>query len=85
MVTHDEGEYLAREFKMQFFETSALNNTNVDNAFLALVQEIKFQKELEASTAVGKDGDGKKGDAKGGKKLKATDTKEKKASSSSWC
>ena len=47
MVTYAEGENLAREFKISFFETSALNNTNVDAAFMSLVGDIKVRLECE--------------------------------------
>ena len=79
VVTHAEGENLAREYKMNFFETSAVNNLNVDQAFMALITEIKFRLESEAPPPRAK---GDKGDDKKGKKLKADDKKKK---GGSWC
>ena len=42
-VTIDEGEALAREYKMAFFETSAFNDINVDEAFMRISKEV-FQR-----------------------------------------
>ena len=60
---------------MQFYETSALNNTNVSNAFMTLVTEIKQRLAAE--------GPGKTVDAKDEKKkLKG---KPKQQASSGCC
>mmetsp|Transcript_6141 Transcript_6141/g.5489 ORF Transcript_6141/g.5489 Transcript_6141/m.5489 type:complete len:215 (+) Transcript_6141:176-820(+) len=40
VVTHEEGESLAREYKIPFFETSALSNINVDEAFMTLSKTV---------------------------------------------
>ena len=40
MVTHGEGESLAKEFKIKFFETSAVENLKVEEAFLNIGQYI---------------------------------------------
>lgn len=48
-VTYDEGDALAREYHMPFFETSAVTNTNVDNAFMTLVADTKVRLDKEAS------------------------------------
>lgn len=76
MVTSAEGEALAREYKIPFFETSALNNTNVDNAFMALVTEIKLRLDAEeaANSRAAKE------EKKGSKahKLKSGDEKPKR-------
>ena len=50
-MTFEEGEALAREFKISFVETSALNNINVDEAFMKLSKEVKVRL---ASDDVGK-------------------------------
>jgi len=39
-VSFDQGQKLASELNMQFFETSAKTNYNVDEIFLYLTQEI---------------------------------------------
>ena len=69
---------------MPFFETSVINNTNVDQAFMNLVQDIKVRLELEAKDqnrpVKGEVSKAKKSSNTNTKKL--TDTKKK---SSSWC
>lgn len=40
MVSIEEGQALAREYQIPFYETSALKNINVDEAFHTLAQEI---------------------------------------------
>ncbi len=39
-VTLEEGEALAKEFKLKYFETSALNNYNIEETFNYLAQEV---------------------------------------------
>ena len=39
-VSVDKGKELADEFKINFFETSAKLNTNVDKAFMSIAAEI---------------------------------------------
>ena len=39
-VTRAEGEILASKIKSKFFETSALANLNIDNAFIELIKEV---------------------------------------------
>lgn len=39
-VTHEEGEGLAREFKIPFYETSAMNDINVDEAFMKITRDV---------------------------------------------
>ena len=85
VVTHDEGLALAKEFKIPFFETSAVNNTNVDQAFMTLVQDIKVRLDIE-----GKDIGRPSKDSNNNRKTanrtnttkKLTDNKKKSAS---WC
>eukprot|EP01039_Chlorochromonas_danica_P009481 gene9481-10472_t len=40
VVTFEEGENLAKEFGIPFFETSAMNNINVDDAFLRITKDV---------------------------------------------
>ncbi|WFD23105.1 GTP-binding protein [Malassezia equina] len=40
-VTKEQGEQLAEELGMQYIETSAKANTNVDEAFFKLAQQVK--------------------------------------------
>jgi small GTP-binding protein len=52
VVSRLEGEELAVRFSAVFLETSALTNTNVDNAFLSLIKEIKRQQQLPTTSPV---------------------------------
>lgn len=40
VVTFEDGENLAREFNIPFFETSAMNNINVDDAFMRITKDV---------------------------------------------
>lgn len=51
-VTIDEGEALAREYKMAFFETSAFNDINVDEVFMRISKE-SFQRLESAPVQTG--------------------------------
>merc|ERR1712146_163540 len=44
MVTYEQGESLAKEFGIQFFETSAKQNVKVEEAFTAIARAIKEKK-----------------------------------------
>ena len=84
VVTHDEGLALAKEFKIPFYETSAVNNTNVDQAFMTLVQDIKVRLDIE-----GKDLNKPTSKSETTKKNNRNNTTKKltenKKKSSSWC
>jgi len=41
LVKYEEGAALAKEFDIQFFETSAKSNVNVDEAFTTIARAIK--------------------------------------------
>jgi hypothetical protein len=51
-VTYEQGAELARQFNIPFFETSALNNTNVENVFMRLIADIKTRLEVESQDRV---------------------------------
>ena len=53
-VKTEEGKMKAKEFGIAFLETSALNGTNIENAFKTLVEEVynKCHKEFESVTDV---------------------------------
>ena len=40
-VTTDEGQALADEYEIRFFETSAKQDLNVEDAFVAIAQDVK--------------------------------------------
>ncbi|EFN59509.1 hypothetical protein CHLNCDRAFT_33935 [Chlorella variabilis] len=42
-VAYSRGQALADEFRMQFFETSAKNNTNVDEVFQSVARDIMLR------------------------------------------
>lgn len=67
VVSKTEGEELAQKLGGIFFETSALANTNIENAFRALVKEIRKQQQPSTPSDSGKAEGGK---TKGGKKKK---------------
>jgi small GTP-binding protein len=64
VVSKAEGEELASKLTAIFFETSALANINIENAFRALVKEIRKQGQLAAALS----SDATSGKAKSGKK-----------------
>jgi small GTP-binding protein len=67
VVSKAEGEELASKLAAQFYETSALANINIENAFRALVKETRKQSGGGSSApAAGGDGGGKKAKKKGG-------------------
>lgn len=49
-VNTEEGGNLAKEFGIKYFETSALNNYNLDEAFSCMVDEIATKKKIEVKT-----------------------------------
>lgn len=46
-VTSEEGSSLANEFGIKYFETSALNNYNLEESFNCMVDEIVLKKKIE--------------------------------------
>jgi small GTP-binding protein len=49
-VNTEEGGNLAKEFGIKYFETSALNNYNLDEAFSCMVDEIATKKKIEVKS-----------------------------------
>jgi len=84
-VSYAEGEELAREFNMKFFETSAQQDVNVELAFMTIATDVyeNLGKIGVGQSTIGQKpkagGAGKDKDSKG-KKLKAEPVKKK-----SWC
>uniref|UniRef100_A0A7S2RB79 Uncharacterized protein n=1 Tax=Rhizochromulina marina TaxID=1034831 RepID=A0A7S2RB79_9STRA len=52
MVSFDEGKKLAQEYGIQFFETSAKNDIEVDSGFVAIAREVKNRLIADGPTAV---------------------------------
>lgn len=50
-VTFEEGEALAKEYNIHFFETSAKQDINVEKAFITIATDVKNR--LIADGAVG--------------------------------
>jgi Ras-related protein Rab-8A len=40
-ISKEEGDALAKEYNIHFFETSAKQNLNVENAFLKIANDVK--------------------------------------------
>ncbi len=70
-VSHEEGEGLAKEYNIHFFETSAKQDINVEKAFITIATDVKNR--LIA--------DGDKGpNANGAQKLNASNSNNAKKS-----
>lgn len=41
VVSHEEGEQLAKEYNIHFFETSAKQDQNVEKAFITIATDVK--------------------------------------------
>jgi small GTP-binding protein len=54
-VTQEEGYSLANDFGIKYFETSALNNYNLDEAFNCMIEEIVIKKKIETTKTNDKD------------------------------
>ncbi|KAH0791216.1 small GTP-binding protein [Histomonas meleagridis] len=60
VVSKTEGEELANKLHAKFFETSALANINIENAFTELVKEIRKQNAPANNESNAKEGNEKK-------------------------
>jgi Ras-related protein Rab-8A len=49
-VTTEEGETLAKEYKISFFETSAKQDTNVENSFISIATDVKTRLLIDGET-----------------------------------
>lgn len=61
-ITKEQGEQLAKEYNVKFMETSAMNRTNVENAFTEIASDIKKkmdQREVTAPASSGGSGGSK--------------------------
>lgn len=56
VVSTGEGEALAKEYQIPFYETSAKQATNVDNSFLTIATQIKDRILSEGGNGVGGNG-----------------------------
>jgi hypothetical protein len=52
-VSFEEGEALAREFKIPFFETSAINDINVDEAFMKITKDVCTKSQVGNTAGLG--------------------------------
>jgi len=57
-VTKEEGERRAREWGMEYVETSAKTGKNVDEVFLNIVKKVRDRKATAASSKTKKKGGG---------------------------
>jgi Ras-related protein Rab-8A len=59
-VSFEDGEKLAKEFNIKYFETSALNNYNIEETFIYLSQEIMRVKDFKESNKNKEEDNGRK-------------------------
>lgn len=58
-VQTEEGESLAKEISATFFETSALTNTNISEAFIDITRKIRVHYGLNTNASTGSSKEGK--------------------------
>jgi GTPase SAR1 family protein len=78
VVQSSQGEELAREYKIQFFETSAKTDQNVQQAFNALVQQV-CDRLFSANDSTGGQGKGKAGAADSSKSVQLSGEQKEKS------
>jgi len=71
-VSYEDGENLAKEYNIKFFETSAKQDIGVEKAFVTLATEVKQRLMSDSGNAGGNA-------AQGGQKLAPPKKDEKKA------
>ena len=54
-VTFEQGQDFANQYGMKFFETSAKNSTNVNEAFIAMTKEVMKNSNKKSGTPAKKD------------------------------
>jgi len=77
-VNEEEAKALAKKHKIEFIETSALNNTNIDKAFEILIQGMNSSLEKEFTKDETSGGDASNPKKKAGLNLKNQREQEKK-------
>jgi Ras-related protein Rab-8A len=69
-VTFEEGEALAKEYNIQFFETSAKQDINVEKSFINIATEVKERLMVDGGVAAAPSGGHKLGAAGSGSAAK---------------
>jgi small GTP-binding protein len=75
-VSFEEGDALAKEYNIHFFETSAKQDLNVEKSFLTIATEVKDRLLVDGGSGVSN---------AGGKKLQQANKEGKKKSYTSMC
>lgn len=60
-ITKEQGEQLAKEYNVKFMETSAMNRTNVEQAFIEIASDIKNKMDQRDVSAPANDRSGGSG------------------------
>ena len=87
-MSFEEGQTLAKEFKIPFMEASAMNDINVEEAFMKIAKDVYSRLESDAMTgAKSATGKGGKLNAKNGpKSLSSADYGDSgKQPAKGWC
>lgn len=85
MVTFEEGQALAKEFKIPFMETSAMNDINVEEAFMKISKDVYSRLESDGGKASILKG-GKAANKNGPKSLSSADyNSSEEGKKGGWC